>query len=106
VADGDQAVTPAPESAERDTGSPIGSNVPLPMIAQLLARLAPHAIVEFVPKTDPMAQRLLAARRDVFEDYTIEGFRAAFTPSFEVVHETPIAGSQRTVFLLRRRSAG
>ena len=53
----------------------IGNNVPLPGVAELFARMAPSAIVEFVPKEDPMKQRLLAARRDVFEGYTIEGFR-------------------------------
>ena len=37
--------------------------------------LAPAAIVEFVPKDDPMVRRLLAARRDVFPGYTLDGFR-------------------------------
>ncbi len=56
----------------------IGANVPLPMIASLFARLAPQAVVEFVPKEDAMVQRLLASRRDVFPGYTVEGFREAF----------------------------
>ncbi len=81
----------------------IGANVPLPMIASLLARMAAHAIVEFVPKADPMVQRLLASRRDVFPDYDIEGFVSAFEPHFETVTRTAIEGSHRTVFLLRRR---
>ena len=81
----------------------IGANVPLPMIAALFARLAPHAVVEFVPKDDAMTQRLLGARRDVFDDYTIEGFRAAFEGSFEIVTDVPIEGSVRTLFHLRRR---
>jgi ribosomal protein L11 methylase PrmA len=82
----------------------IGANVPLPMIATLLARIAPQAIVEFVPKEDAMAQRLLASREDVFPDYTIEGFRAAFLGAgFELVSETPIEGTMRTVSHFRRR---
>ncbi len=80
----------------------IGSNVPLPMIATLFARLAPQAIVEFVPKEDPMSQRLLASRRDVFADYTLEGFRRAFGRRFEIVMEVPIEGTTRTLFHLRR----
>ena len=40
-------------------------------VAGRSARMAPSAIVEFVPKEDPMTQRLLAARRDIFEGYTI-----------------------------------
>ena len=41
------------------------------------------AIVEFVPKEDPMTRRLLAARRDIFDGYTIDGFRAAFGEAFD-----------------------
>lgn len=83
----------------------IGNNVPLPAIARLFARLSSHAIVEFVPKADPMTRRLLAARRDIFDDYSIDGFRAAFGSAFEIVRETQIADSTRTLFLLARRSA-
>ncbi len=82
----------------------IGANVPLPMIATLFAQLAPHAIVEFVPKEDAMVQRLLASRRDVFPTYDIDGFRAAFAPLFEIVREVALEGSPRTIFELRRRS--
>jgi hypothetical protein len=48
-------------------------------------------------------RRLLATRRDVFPDYTLEGFRAAAVERFEVVSETLIAESPRVLFLLRRR---
>jgi hypothetical protein len=81
----------------------IGSNVPLPMIADLLGRIAPHAIVEWVPKDDAMVRRLLASRPDIFPGYTIEGFRAAFASAWDLQSETPIQGSQRTLFHFRRR---
>jgi ribosomal protein L11 methylase PrmA len=81
----------------------IGRNVPLSEIARLFAHLAPHAIVEFVPKEDSMAQRLLATREDVFPDYTLDGFRRALAPVFEIVEEAPIAGSLRVLVRLRRR---
>jgi hypothetical protein len=50
-----------------------------------------------------MTRRLLAARRDIFEHYTIEGFRAAFGESFRIVREAPVTDSPRTLFLLERR---
>jgi ribosomal protein L11 methylase PrmA len=78
-------------------------NVPLPMLFDLFADLAPSAIVEFVPKEDPMARRLLATRRDVFPTYDLDGFRAAASTRFEIVREAPIADSPRVLFLLRRR---
>jgi ribosomal protein L11 methylase PrmA len=81
----------------------IGNNVPLPGVARLFARMARHAIVEFVPKEDPMTRRLLAARRDIFEHYSIDGFRAAFGDVFRIVREAPITDSPRTLFLLERR---
>jgi ribosomal protein L11 methylase PrmA len=81
----------------------IGNNVPLPNVARLFARMAPRAIVEFVPKEDPMTRRLLAARRDIFDQYSIDGFRAAFGEAFRVVREAPIDDSPRTLFLLERR---
>ena len=81
----------------------IGNNVPLPHVASLFARMARHAVVEFVPKKDSMTRRLLAARRDVFDHYSLDGFRAAFGGPFEIVREMPITDSPRTLFLLRRR---
>jgi hypothetical protein len=81
----------------------IGNNVPLPAVAGLLARIAPNAIVEFVPKDDPMTRRLLSSRRDIFDEYTLDGFRAAFGGPFEIIREAPITDSPRTLFLLRRR---
>jgi hypothetical protein len=81
----------------------ISRNVPLPMVLGLFADLAPWAIVEFVPKEDRMVRRLLATRRDVFPDYTLDGFQAAATERFDVVQEAPIEDSLRVLFLLRRR---
>jgi hypothetical protein len=81
----------------------IGRNVPLADIARWFGRLAPDAIVEFVPKEDPMVRFLLSSREDVFADYTIEGFRAAMGTVFDTVSETPLAESPRTMFHLRRR---
>ena len=64
-----------------------------------------HRVVyeDMVEDTEGQVRRLLAARRDVFDDYTIEGFRAAATGRFEIVREEPIAESPRTLFLLCRR---
>ena len=81
----------------------IGRNVPLPMVSRLMARLSPGLIVEWVPKEDPMAQRLLAAREDVFADYSLDGFRAAFGRDFEILEEAPIDDSRRILFRMRRR---
>ena len=79
----------------------IGRNVPLPLISRLMARLAPNLILEWVPKEDPMAKRLLAARADIFADYSADGLRAAFRHDFEIVEEAPIEESLRILFRMR-----
>jgi hypothetical protein len=50
-----------------------------------------------------MTRHLLAARKDVFPGYTLDGFRSAFGAAFQVVEEAPISDSLRTLFLLEAR---
>lgn len=83
----------------------ISNNLPLPHIAELFAKLAKHLIIEFVPKSDSNAQVLLASRKDIFPDYTPEGFEAAFQKHFKIVRKEPIAGSERLLYLLERLSS-
>jgi hypothetical protein len=73
------------------------------MVADLVADLAPQAIVEWVPRGDPMVDVLLASREDVFTDYTTEGFEAAVANRFEVRARVPIPGSPRVLYHLVRR---
>lgn len=81
----------------------ISRNVPLTHIAAYLAELGSNLVIEFVPKDDPMARRLLSRREDIFEDYTVDGFRAAFAPRWEILREAAITDSQRSLFLMRKR---
>jgi hypothetical protein len=82
----------------------IGRNVPLSLISALFAGLATRLIVEFVPKEDPMTQSLLAARPDIFPDYSIDGMRSAFASEWRIIEETPIDDSLRTLFRMERRN--
>ena len=83
----------------------IGNNVPCSRGRGPAGRAGRKVVVEFVPKEDPMVQQLLAARRDVFDDYSLEGFRAAFAEHFVILDEAPVEDSLRTLFLLERRPA-
>jgi hypothetical protein len=82
----------------------ITGNSPLHRIAQFLARIGKYLLLEYVPKTDGMAQALLRSRKDTFLDYTGEGFRSAFDAHFEVEHTFPVKDTDRTIFLFRRRA--
>jgi hypothetical protein len=81
----------------------IGNNVPLTRIAELFSRLGTTLIIEFVPKEDSQVKRLLAARKDVFPDYSQAGFEDAFRCVFATIATTPLAGTHRTLYLMRVR---
>jgi hypothetical protein len=81
----------------------IGNNVPLVRLASWLRQLCTRLAIEFVPKTDPKVQELLAVREDVFPDYTEEGFEKAFQSCFDIAQHERIAGSERTLYLMRGR---
>ena len=80
----------------------IGNNVPLSRVVELLASIAPHAVVEYVDKRDTQVQRLLASREDIFGDYTEACFEQALAGTFTIVRKTHIAGAERTLYHLRR----
>jgi hypothetical protein len=82
----------------------ITAMVPLAQIAAFLSRLTDSALVEFVPKTDPMTRKLLAGRRDTFDDYTVEGLINAFESWFDISHRAGIPGTSRTLWWMRRRN--
>jgi len=81
----------------------ISNNVPLSLLSRFFARAGRWLIIEFVPKGDSQVDRLLATREDVFPEYHREGFEAAFQQDFEVVQRQDIEGSQRTLYLMKRR---
>jgi hypothetical protein len=81
----------------------LSNNVPLERLARFFARAGRHLIIEFVPKNDSQVQRLLATREDVFPAYHQEGFEQAFARCFEILEQVDIAGSDRTLYLMRTR---
>jgi len=81
----------------------ISNNVPLPMVADFLASVCRSLIIEFVPKSDSQVQRLLATREDIFPDYTESGFETAFKRRFNIEDARPVAGTERTLYLMKRK---
>jgi len=81
----------------------IGNNVPLARIAEFFAQASKRwLIIEFVPKEDSQTQRLLEYRPDIFPDYHLDGFEAAFTPYWQIIRQETIPQTKRTLYLLRR----
>ncbi len=81
----------------------ISNNVPLASVAQFFASAARWAIVEFVPKSDSQVKRLLATRKDIFGQYTEAGFEQAFSGYFTIAEKAAIPGSERTLYLFKRK---
>ena len=74
-------------------------NVPLPMIAAWLAGLGRRAVVEFVPKSDPQSQRLLAVREDVFARYDRRHMEEALGAHFAIESAVEVPASERVLFV-------
>jgi hypothetical protein len=83
----------------------IANNVPLRGVAEFFHRTAAWLAVEFVPKSDPKVQLLLASREDVFPGYTREGFEEAFGERFDILRTEAIPDSGRVLYLMRARDA-
>jgi len=81
----------------------ISNNVPLPQLANFFAARCKWLVIEFVPKSDSQAQRLLTSREDIFPDYTREGFEAAFSARFAIRKSESVRDSERTLYLMEAR---
>ncbi|MBB5519491.1 class I SAM-dependent methyltransferase [Amphiplicatus metriothermophilus] len=76
----------------------IGRNIPLDQLTDWLVGLAPRGIIEFTPKADPMVQRLLSLRKDIFPDYTLERFASLVSERARIVARDTVTSTGRTLF--------
>lgn len=81
----------------------IGHNLPLVEVVAWIIDLAPAGVIEFVPKADPMVQRMLALRADIFPHYTEESFLAAVEARARVVRTETISATGRKLVWFDRR---
>ncbi|MCX5692162.1 MAG: class I SAM-dependent methyltransferase [Candidatus Omnitrophica bacterium] len=81
----------------------ISHNVPFKKIASFLSRICNSLVIEFVPKADSQVQRLLIARKDIFQDYTQEVFEQEFGQYFTIQNSVKIKDSERILYLLKRK---
>jgi len=78
----------------------ISNNVPLPQLADFFAETGKWLVIEFVPKPDSQVQKLLVSRKDIFPNYTREGFEAAFKARFTIREAVEIRESERVLYLM------
>lgn len=80
----------------------ISNNVPLQRIAEFFSTIANSLIIEFVSKHDTQVQKLLANRKDIFNEYNLENFEKSFSQYFTLEEKTPIPKSERILYLYRK----
>jgi hypothetical protein len=78
----------------------ISNNVPLPQLADFFAETGKWLVIEFVPKPDSQVQKLLVSRKDIFPNYTREGFEVAFKARFAIREAVEIRESERVLYLM------
>ena len=66
--------------------------------------IAPCGVIEFVPKTDPMVQRLLQLRQDLFDDYGQETFESLLAARANIVKSHTVSSSGRTLYHYERHA--
>lgn len=81
----------------------IAAGIPLSMITEWFATLAPIAIIEWVPKHDAMVARLLRDREDIFTSYTEASFEEALGRHFDTLEKEAVGDSGRSLYLVKRR---
>lgn len=81
------------------------SNIGWKQIFSFLQRLkARQVIVEFVPKSDPMAIQLLANKEDIFDWYTENMFIKEATKQYCIIDQVQLHKTGRTLYCLEMRS--
>ena len=80
----------------------ISNNLPFQQIADFFADICRSLVIEFVPKSDSNARRLLKSRKDIFPDYTEKHFEAAFKTRFSICERAAIAGSERVLYYMQK----
>jgi len=78
-------------------------NQPLENVVELFRRISPWLIIEFVPRDDPQAIRLLERLNGKHHDYDQALFESCFEQHFLIRRSTRISGSDRVLYLMSRR---
>jgi ribosomal protein L11 methylase PrmA len=76
----------------------IGRNIPLTSVVTTLVQSAPTGVIEFVQKSDPTVQQLLALRDDIFPGYTQDAFEAALKNQTRIVKAETVSSAGRRLY--------
>ena len=83
----------------------IARNVPLRAAIDWLIDMAPRGIIEFVPRTDPMAREMLERRKETFPEYSEAEFRAHVERRARIIDEHRFEENDRVLISYTRLHA-
>lgn len=81
----------------------ISNNVPLKRVAEYFSRSCKNLIIEFIPKTDTQVKRLLVTRKDIFSDYSEQGFEETFSAHFRIFQKKNVTNAERILYHMIKR---
>lgn len=82
----------------------IARNIPLQQLAETLNILTEYLIIEFIPREDGKVQQMLLHRKDIFPYYTLKTFEDTFSPFFETLRKVKVGDTDRSLFLMKKKS--
>ena len=80
----------------------VRNNIPLGMVAELLAAHTDNLIIEWVPLEDKQAQKLLGEKK--IPEYSLPVFLAEFGRRFKSIRAFPIKDSGRVIYLMEGKN--
>lgn len=81
----------------------ISANIPVRLFMEWLRALDAPLVIEFVDRSDEMVKKLLTNRKDVFDDYTLDNFKAVTQSLFTIRDQRPLKNGDRVIFYLEPR---
>ena len=80
----------------------ISKNIPLEDVIDWLVSLAPHGLIEFVPKNDPTIKKMLELKGDIFPDYNDQNFEKILSFKSEILQKNIISRTGRIIYEYKR----
>ena len=81
------------------------NHVPFALVAEFLRRLGPTLVIEFPSREDSQVRTMLSRVPRLDASYGAEAFERDFARCFTLDEIVPIAGSERTGYLMRAKGA-
>lgn len=81
----------------------VGNNLSFELLAEFFKKICKYLIIEYVPREDPRAKQLMLLRKDIFTDYSENTFKSNFSKYFTIKFRTIINGTDRVIYLMKRK---